>query len=158
MRFRMIDAIMELEPGARISAQKHLRAEEDYLRDHFPLFPVMPGVLMLEAMFQTGMWLVRRSEDFAHAVVLLKEARNIKYADFVEPGQTLCLSAQIIKQDGRAVTLKTEGQVNGHVAVSGRLILERFNQAESDQRYEPVDRGTCLKMRREFERLCRVVA
>jgi 3-hydroxyacyl-[acyl-carrier-protein] dehydratase len=158
MRFRLIDRIVELQPGARISAEKRLRPEEDYLLDHFPQFPVMPGVLMLEAMFQTGMWLVRKSDNFAQAVVLLKEARNIKYADFVQPGQVLRLTAEYLKQDSRLATLKVEGQVNGAVAVSGRLILERFNQSEKGPSFAPVDIRIRLEMQREFERLCHAVA
>ena len=59
----------------------------------------MPGVLMLEAMYQASAWLVRQSEGFAHSVVILKEARNIKYADFVTPGKELVVTAEILKQD-----------------------------------------------------------
>ncbi len=158
MRFRMIDRIVELQPGVRITAEKRLSPDEDYLQDHFPQFPVMPGVLMLEAMFQTSMWLVRRSDDFAQAVVLLKEARNIKYADFVEPGEILRLTAEYVKRDHRTVTLKTTGHVNSSVAVSGRLILERFNQADTNAKYEAVDARTRMVMRQEFDRLCQSAA
>ena len=64
MRFHLVDRVLELEPGERIVAIKNLSLAEEYLADHFPGFPVMPGVLMLEAMTQAAAWLVRASEDF----------------------------------------------------------------------------------------------
>src|SRR5436190_19656416 len=130
MRFCLLDRIVELEPCVRVTAVKKLHPDEDYLQDHFPRFPVMPGVLMLEAMYQASAWLVRQSEGFAHSVVLLKEARNIKYADFVTPGKELVVSAEIFKQDSSLTTLKTQGLIDGNLAVNGRLVLERFNLAE----------------------------
>ena len=54
MRFTLIDRIVELEQGARITAVKSVSLAEEYLRDHFPRFPVLPGVMMLEAMTQAG--------------------------------------------------------------------------------------------------------
>ncbi len=83
MRFRQIDGILELVPGERIVATRTLRADEDYLRDHFPLFPVMPGVLMLEALYQAACFLIRASDDFECAILPMLEARNVKFADFV---------------------------------------------------------------------------
>jgi 3-hydroxyacyl-[acyl-carrier-protein] dehydratase len=130
MRFCLLDRISELEPGRRLVGVKRLRPDEDYLSDHFPRFPVMPGVLMLEAMYQASAWLVRHSEDFAHSMVILKEARNIKYSDFVTPGKELEVTAEILKQDERLTTLKTQGTIDGNIAVNGRLVLERFNLAE----------------------------
>jgi len=130
MRFCLLDRIVELEPGVRVKAVKRLRPDEDYLKDHFPRFPVMPGVLMLEAMYQASAWLVRQTEGFAHSMVILKEARNIKYADFVTPGKVLEVTAEILKQDEALTTLKTQGTIDGNMAVSGRLILERFNLAD----------------------------
>jgi 3-hydroxyacyl-[acyl-carrier-protein] dehydratase len=130
MRFSLLDRVTELVPGVRITATKRLRPDEDYLKDHFPRFPVMPGVLMLEAMYQAGAWLVRQSEGFAHSVVYLKEARNIKYADFVTPGKELVVSAEILKQDDTTTTLKVQGTIGGNIAVNGRLVLERFNLSE----------------------------
>lgn len=130
MRFCLLDKIVELEPGTRVTAIKRLRADEEYLKDHFPRFPVMPGVLMLEAMYQASAWLVRQTEGFAHSMVVLKEARNIKYADFVTPGKELVVSAEILKQDNKLTTLKAQGTIDGNVAVNGRLVLERFNLAD----------------------------
>lgn len=154
MRFRQLDTITLVEPGVRIEATKLLRGDEHYLQDHFPKFPVMPGVLMLEAMFQASAWLVRSSEEFCHAVVLLREARNVKYADFVEPGETLVVSADMIKQDERLTTLKAQGTVAGNTAVSARLILERYHLAEhfpSRAASEPLVNRI---MRKRFEEMC----
>jgi 3-hydroxyacyl-[acyl-carrier-protein] dehydratase len=123
----MLDRIVELEPGARIVGERNLTGREDYLADHFPLFPVMPGVLMLEAMFQVASWLIRVTDQFEHPLVILREARNIKYSDFVVPGQTLVVSAEIVKRDGLVTTLKAQGMVNGNVAVGGRLVLESLH-------------------------------
>ena len=130
MRFTLIDRIVELQEGASITAVKTLSLAEEYLQDHFPRFPCMPGVLMLESMCQAGAWLVRKSEDFSHSIIVLKEARNVKYADFVEPGQVLTVTVEITKQDEQLTWLKASGSVQGNVAVSARLILERFNGAD----------------------------
>jgi len=130
MRFCLLDRIVELEPGVRVTAVKRLRPDEEYLKDHFPRFPVMPGVLMLEAMYQASAWLVRQSEGFAHSMVVLKEARNIKYADFVTPGKELVVTAEVLKQDDTLTTLKAQGLLDGNVAVNGRLIVERYNLAD----------------------------
>ena len=58
MRFTLVDRIVALEPGKTITAVKNLSLAEEYLADHFPGFPVLPGVLMLEAMTQAAAWLV----------------------------------------------------------------------------------------------------
>jgi 3-hydroxyacyl-[acyl-carrier-protein] dehydratase len=132
MRFSLIDRIVELEPGKRIVAVKALSSAEEYLQDHFPKFPVMPGVMMLEALHQASAWLIRKSENFTHSIVLLKEAKNVKYSDFVEPGQLLTVTAEIFKEEGALVTLKGQGEVQGRTAVTARLVLERFNLGDHD--------------------------
>ncbi len=153
MRFTLIDQITELHLGDRITAVKNLSLAEEYLQDHFPRFPVMPGVLMLEAMFQSCAWLVRVSEDFQNSVVLLKETRNVKFADFVSPGQKLIVSAKIFKQDERLTTLKTQGMLGDNVAVSGRLILDRFNLEDRYPRRGPCDPATRRKFRQQYATL-----
>lgn len=151
MRFSLIDRIVEIEPGVKISAIKALALSEGYLEDHFPKFPVMPGVLMLEALVQAGSWLILRSEDFVHSVVTLREARNVKFAEFVRPGEVLSITAEVFKQEGSTTTLKAQGVVNGRVAVSGRLLLERCNLADRQPTKAVWDATTRAKIRQRFD-------
>jgi len=150
MRFNLIDRILELQPGVRIKAVKSLTMSEEYLADHFPQFPVMPGVLMLEAMTQAGAWLVRVSEDFAHSMVVLKQAANVKYGQFLEPGQTLTITAEILKQDEEETTLKARGTVDERVIVSARLVLAQYNLAPSRPEHAATDRATKESLRKQF--------
>lgn len=155
MRFSLIDRIDELEPGRRIAAVKTLSMAEEYLADHFPGFPVLPGVLMLEAMTQAGAWLIRASEDFRHSVVVLKEARNVKYGQFVEPGQTLVVTAEILEQTEDETTLKARGTVDGRTTVSARLVLKRFNLADRNAGSVTADEAIKGQLRALFALLWR---
>jgi len=134
MRFVLLDRITQLEPGKSITAVKNLTLAEEYLADHFPGFPVMPGVLMLEAMTQAAAWLIRASDDFTHSVVTLKEIRTLKYGNFVEPGMTLTVSAEVAGSDLsdptlRDIKFKAQGAVDDRSTVSARLVLQRYNLA-----------------------------
>ncbi len=155
MRFCLIDRIVQLEPGSRLVALKGLAMAEEYLADHFPAAPVMPGVLMLEALVQASAWLVRASEDFSHSVVVLKEARSVKYANFVEPGSVLRITTEVISQDERLTKLKAQATVDGQAAVAARLVLERFNLAENDATQQMVDAFLIGRMREMWSVLYR---
>lgn len=147
MRFTLIDRITELEPGHRITAVKTVSMAEEYLADHFPGFPVLPGVLMLEAMVQAGAWLIRVGEDFAHSTVLLKEARTVKYASFVEPGKQLVVSANIVNHGPRETKLQGSGVVDGVTTVSAKLTLERRNLRELNPDLARVDEFLVVRLR-----------
>jgi 3-hydroxyacyl-[acyl-carrier-protein] dehydratase len=147
MRFSLIDRIVELEPCVHITAIKSLTMTEEYLADHFPHFPVMPGVLMLEALTQASAWLVRVSEDFAHSIVVLKQANNVKYAQFIEPGQTLTVTAEILKFDDKEVKLKAYGTVSGRIILNARLTLACYNLADKNPQYEWTDEATRKDLR-----------
>jgi 3-hydroxyacyl-[acyl-carrier-protein] dehydratase len=139
MRFWLIDTIQSFEPGARLTAVKNVTLTEEYLADHFPEFPVLPGVFMLEAATQAAAWLLRLSEDFAYSIICLKEAKNVKYADFVPPGQTLTVDVSLIKKDDELATVKVEGRVGEKPTLSGRLVLKRYNLADRDAAQRPID-------------------
>jgi 3-hydroxyacyl-[acyl-carrier-protein] dehydratase len=151
MRFALIDRVVELQSGVKITAQKNLSLAEEYLADHFPAAPVMPGVLMLEALAEASAWLVRESENFAHSLVVVKEVRNVKYASFVEPGKSLVVTAEVLSHDERQTKLKAQGTIDGAVAVSARLVLERSNLAESDPTRAETDAFMVSRMRERFE-------
>jgi 3-hydroxyacyl-[acyl-carrier-protein] dehydratase len=150
MRFTLVDLVTELEPGTRITTVKNVTLSEEYLDDHFPRFPVLPGVLMLEAMTQACAWLVRVTEDFAHSIVTLKEARNVKYGRFVRPGQTLMIKAEMKKRHEHDSQFDVQGFVNGEVAVSGKLTLEHYNLAERRPSMSQTDEDLKVKLRREL--------
>lgn len=153
MRFALVDQIIEFEPGKSIIAVKSPSLAEEYLQDHFPLFPVMPGVLMLESMYQTAAWLLRITDDFSHSLVLLKEARNVKYSGFVRPGQTLRVTATVQSREDAESKFKVEGRVDGELAVSARLILNQSNLADDDPSQEMVDKHICRCLRHELRQL-----
>lgn len=89
MKFSLVDRVTAWEAGASITTTKAITLSEEYLADHFPTFPVLPGVLMLEMLVESAAWLVRATHDFAETIILLREAKNVTYGSFVVPGQTL---------------------------------------------------------------------
>jgi 3-hydroxyacyl-[acyl-carrier-protein] dehydratase len=139
MRFVLIDRITEVDPGRSLVALKNLTLAEEYLADHFPGFPVMPGVLMLEALTQAGAWLIRDMEDFAHSVIVLKQAKTIKYGSFVEPGRQLELRVELVSHGDRETTFKGVGAIEGQEMVKGRLTLTRYNLRERDPALHATD-------------------
>ena len=150
MRFCQIDQITQLVPGKLIQAQSRVTGKEDYLRDHFPRFAVMPGVLMLEALFQASAFLVRASDGYRSGLVLLRTAKNVKFADFVQPGETLHITAEILRQDTNQYLLKASGFKGEKTAVSGRLVVECVTGSEDSL----ADRHASQFMRQKTEQLC----
>jgi 3-hydroxyacyl-[acyl-carrier-protein] dehydratase len=153
MRFVLIDRIVELTTGQSLVAVKNLSLAEEYLADHFPGFPVMPGVLMLEALAQAGAWLIREAEDFSHSIVLLKQARTIKYGSFVEPGRQLQLRVELISLGERDSQLKGVGLIDGQEMVKGRFTLTRYNLRERDPALHTVDASIVAGLRDLFTTL-----
>jgi 3-hydroxyacyl-[acyl-carrier-protein] dehydratase len=140
MRFCLLDRICSFEPGVELTAVKNVSLAEEYLADHFPEFPVLPGVFMLEAATQSAAWLVRMSEDYAHSMIVLQEAKSVKFTDFVTPGNRLEMRVEQLKQEGSAVSFKFEGKVGERTCVSGRLTLECFNLGDDDPELVDLDR------------------
>lgn len=153
MRFCLLDQITELVPGERITAKKNVSMAEEYLADHFPGFPVLPGVLMLEAMIQAGAWLIRVTEEFAHSTILLKEARNVKFGSFVEPGRQLVVSAEITANDADETRLRCSGSVDGTSTGSGRLVLRRLNLRDHNPTMSATDELLVQRLRELFSAL-----
>src|ERR1700747_3094929 len=98
MRFNLVDRIVEVQPGRQIRVEKHLTLGEEYLADHFPTFPVMPGVLMLETLVEAGAWLLRLTDNFASSVIVLREAKGVKYGTFMEPGRQMAVSVELVER------------------------------------------------------------
>ena len=130
MKYSQLDRILELDPGRKLVGERKLAADEEYLQDHFPRFPVMPGVMMLEALHQAAVWLVRMSPGFDHALVIVREIKNVKFGDFLSPGETLTVEAELIKNDGNLTTVKAIARKGDRTTVSARLILESCSSGD----------------------------
>lgn len=139
MKFYLVDHIQELETPDRIVAVKNLTLAEEYLADHFPSYPVLPGVLMLEALVQSAAWLVRTARDFEPTLILLKEARNVRYGTFVRPGGQLVMEVTAKEIGEETSTFKAVGRCRDATAVQARLVLEHGTVAEEEPGAEAVD-------------------
>jgi 3-hydroxyacyl-[acyl-carrier-protein] dehydratase len=128
VKFNLIDRIEHLS-DERIVAVKYVSLAEEYLADHFPTFPVLPGVLMLEALTQAAGWLLHHRSGFAKSMAVLKEARNVKYGTFVAPGQSLRVEVDFAKAtDAGGATFKAAGYVGADaLAVQARVELAYFH-------------------------------
>lgn len=151
MKFILVDRILTLEPPTRIVTRKNLTLAEEYLADHFPTFPVMPGVLMLEAMVQTAAWLVRATQDFSSSMVVLEEAKNINYKSFVAPGRSLEVTAEAIEITEQGSEFKTFGRSDGEEMVKARLKLRHYNLADRNPTLADIDEKLVAHARKTFE-------
>ena len=150
MKFYLVDRILELDPPKRIVAVKSLSLAEEYLADHFPAYPVLPGVMMLEALVQSAAWLVRASTDFQKTVILLRDARNVRYGNFVRPGGQLVMEVEALSIAADSSRFKAVGQCEGQQAVQAKLTLEHLNIGDKDPGRADLDDGLRAFWRERF--------
>ena len=131
MRFQLLDRIDAHEPGKFLRGCKFLALGEEYLADHFPRFPVMPGVLMLQALSEAGAWLWRASTGYRHSVVVLRDVKNVKYGTFMQPGRRMDVAVDMVKHDGETATFKGKGADDaGGQTVTAQFVLRGYNLAD----------------------------
>jgi len=132
MRCLLIDKITGWQPGCSITGIKNVTMSEDFLRDHFPGFPVMPGVLQLEAAVQLGSWLVFASTAYAHKA-RLAALQSIKFKDFVVPGDQMLISLEFKAQTGEQAIFDARISVAGRIKTDirqGRLVYQPVSTLE----------------------------
>ena len=139
MRFILIDKIVSLEKGKCIKTIKNVTLAEEYLADHFPTFPVLPGVLLLEGLVESASWLVRETEDFAHSMILLEHARNVKYKSFLAPGAQIEYTVEAKTIEENISSFLGVGLSQGEQIIEARFGLRHFNLAAQDPKMAAVD-------------------
>jgi 3-hydroxyacyl-[acyl-carrier-protein] dehydratase len=119
--FLLIDEVLELEPGRRVLARKRVREDEWYLAGHFPGRPVMPGVLIVEAMAQTGAVAVLAQEENRGRLALFAGIDDTRFKRIVEPGDELELECTLEQVRGPVGKGKARATVDGQLAARGTL-------------------------------------
>lgn len=119
--FLLIDVIEELEPGVRAVGYKAVTYNEPQFIGHFPQEPVMPGVLMLEALAQVGAVAILSVEENRGKTAYFGSMDKVKFRKKVIPGDRLKLECEIIKQKGPVGVGKAVATVDGKVAVSAEM-------------------------------------
>ena len=153
MRFILIDKIVSLETGKEIKAIKNVSLAEEYLADHFPTFPVLPGVLLLEGLIESASWLVREAENFAHSMILLSEARNVKYKSFLAPGGRIEYTVQARKVEENVSSFTGIGVSDDERIVEAKFRMRHFNLADEDSSMAAVDAKVIENMKRRWKLL-----
>lgn len=153
MRFILIDKVVSLEPGKQIKTLKSVSLAEEYLADHFPTFPVLPGVLLLEGLIESASWLVRQTENFAHSMILLEHAKNVKYKSFLAPGAQIEYTVEAKTIEGNASSFIGFGLSEGEKIVEARFGLRHFNLATEDSKMAPVDAQIIENMKKRWKLL-----
>ena len=152
MIFNLIDRV-ELLTETRIVTVKQVSLAEEYLADHFPTFPVLPGVMMLEAAVQSAGWLLHHRQQFAKTMAVLKEARNVKYGQFVAPGDQLRVQVDWQKDTPAGALFKVTGNVGDKQSIGARIELAYFSLAEKDAKLADTDAKLQAHTRARWELL-----
>ena len=153
MRFILIDKVVSLDSGRKIKAVKSLSLAEEYLADHFPTFPVLPGVLLLEGLIESASWLVREAENFAHSMILLEQARNVKYRSFLVPGDLIEYTVEANTIEENVSSFTGFGLSQGERIVEARFGLRHFNLASQNPAMAAVDAAVVENMKRQWKLL-----
>jgi 3-hydroxyacyl-[acyl-carrier-protein] dehydratase len=119
--FLLIDEVVELEPGTRVVARKYVRDDEFWTVGHFPGRPVMPGVLIVEAMAQTGAVAVLSEEENRGRIAFFAGIDDVRFKRIVEPGDVLDLECELERIRGPIGRGKATAKVDGKLAARGTL-------------------------------------
>jgi 3-hydroxyacyl-[acyl-carrier-protein] dehydratase len=121
--FLLVDRVVELEPGARAVAIKQVTANEPQFTGHFPERPIMPGVLMVEALAQTAGIAVLTLPDYRGKIGLFAGIDECRFKRLVQPGDTLRLEVTVEKLRGMFGRVRAVASVEGEVAVEATLSI-----------------------------------
>jgi len=140
MRYLLIDHITEWKPGVSIRGVKNVAMSEDFLEFHFPKNPIMPGVLLLEALTQLTGWLEAASSDFANWF-LIGKVRKSNFYSFALPGDQVELEVELISDESADVKVyRGIGMVKGKKKIvaefEGMVVpIEEIEDAEEQRKF-----------------------
>lgn len=121
--FLLVDRVIEIEPPTRAVGIKNVTINEPFFQGHFPTYPVMPGVLIVEAMAQVGGVAVLASDEYRDKLALFAGIDNVRFKRQVKPGDTLRIEVEVQKiRRGLGIGAGT-ATVNGDLACKGDIMF-----------------------------------
>lgn len=122
--FILVDRILELEPDKRVVGLKNVTMNEPFFQGHFPGTPIMPGVLILEAMAQTSgvLAIASLSESGKNALMYFMGLDQVKFRKMVVPGDQLIMELEVLKKRAKVMKLSGVAKVDGQVVAEAQLM------------------------------------
>lgn len=127
VKFDLIDRVTARD-DVSLSAIKSVTIAEEYLGDHFPGFPILPGVMMLETLVQAGRHFAAGQDDSPSRPLVVSQVRNVRYGAMVRPGESLNVTVTLRKREGHVYDFQGVGKVGDQIAVQGRFSLEPVDE------------------------------
>ncbi len=133
--FLLVDRILELEPGKRAVGIKNVTINEPFFQGHWPEQPVMPGVLILEAMAQVAgvMLLTMLENKDKNVTAFMAGVDRVRFRRTVRPGDQLVIEAVMVRQKGNMGRVQAEAKVDDQVACEGEFSFALVEQEEPSQ-------------------------
>lgn len=125
--FLLVDKILEVEDGVRAVGLKNVTINEPFFEGHFPEYPVMPGVLIVEALAQVGAVAMLKAEENRGKIGFLAGIDNFRFRGQVKPGDTLILELEVTRLKGSIGKGKGIAKVNDKVVAEGELMFALAN-------------------------------
>lgn len=124
----LVDRILELEPGVRAKGLKNVTINEAFFQGHYPGLPIMPGVLIVEAMAQAGALIMLTSEKYAGSIPVIGAIDEVKFRRQVVPGDTLISDVELMWMKNSIGRIKAVATVDGEVAASMELTFKLISK------------------------------
>jgi 3-hydroxyacyl-[acyl-carrier-protein] dehydratase len=148
MRFVLIDKIDRLEPGVRAEGFKMIAPDEDYFRDHFPGYPIVPGVLMLESLAQLGGRLVEatvRKSSGRRVLPMLAKIEHAKLLRQVRPGERLDLAVEALAIGDDAARVNGVARVGGRRAAAAEIMYAMLDLNQAAGQMDPSQKAALFE-------------
>jgi UDP-3-O-[3-hydroxymyristoyl] N-acetylglucosamine deacetylase/3-hydroxyacyl-[acyl-carrier-protein] dehydratase len=121
--FLLVDKVVEIEQGRKAVGIKNVTINEIFFQGHFPTRPVMPGVLMVEAMAQTAGVVILTNPFHRGKVAFFMAADKVKFRKVVNPGDQLRMEVEVVRDKSRTVQVKAQSKVDGDVVAEAEMLF-----------------------------------